>query len=108
MAGDDLNILDPTHNRGKVKMINSFTAFQEQVETVIKKFKGGPAKSSDVRGQIQTNTSTHGNTGRPQVQGTACGGMNHLRKDCHEDVFCTRCQTRCHTTEMCHVPTKEV
>ena len=66
-AGDDLNILDPTHNRGKVNRINSFTAIQEQVETVIKKSKGGPGKSSDVRGQIQTNTSTHGNTGRPQV-----------------------------------------
>ena len=32
----DLNILDPTHNRGKVNRINSFTATQEQVETVIK------------------------------------------------------------------------
>ena len=29
----DMNILDPTHNRGKVKIINSFTTNQEQVET---------------------------------------------------------------------------
>ena len=63
-------------------------------------------KSSDARGQIQPNTSTHGNTGRPQVQCTACGGMDHLRKDCHKDVFCTRCRTRSNTTEMCCVPTK--
>ena len=37
MVGADLNIWDPTHNRGKVNRINSFTAAQEQVETVIKK-----------------------------------------------------------------------
>ena len=35
---------------------------------------------------------------------TACGGYDHLRKDCHEDVFCNRCRTRSHATEMCHVP----
>ena len=35
MVGADLNISDPTHNRGKVNRINSFTATQEQVETVI-------------------------------------------------------------------------
>ena len=67
MVGADLNILDPTHNRGKVNGINSFTAAQEQVETVAKQSKGGPVKSSDARGQTQPSTSTHGNTGRPQV-----------------------------------------
>ena len=36
MVGANLNILDPTHNRGKVNRINSFTATQEQVETVVK------------------------------------------------------------------------
>ena len=30
----NLNILDPTHKRGKVKRINSFTATPEHVETV--------------------------------------------------------------------------
>ena len=34
MMEADLNISDPTHNRGKVKRINSFTATPEQVETV--------------------------------------------------------------------------
>ena len=63
-------------------------------------------KSSHTRSQAQPSTSTQGSTGRPQVQCTACGGLDHLRKDCCEDVFCTRCRTRYHTTEMCHVPTK--
>ena len=36
MVGADLNISDPTHNRGKVNRINSFTTDQEQVETMIK------------------------------------------------------------------------
>ena len=82
----DLNISDPTHNRGKVKRINSFTVTQEQVETVKRQSKGGPVKSSDARHQTQPGTSTHGNTGRPQVSCTACGGTDHLRKDCCEDV----------------------
>ena len=34
-----------------------------------------------------------------------CGG-DHLRKDCHQDTFCTRCRSRSHNTEMCCVPTK--
>ena len=67
MVEADLNISDPTHNRGKVKRINSFTATQEQVETVIRPSKGGPVKNSDARGQTQPSTSTHGSTGRPQV-----------------------------------------
>ena len=67
MMEADLNILDPTHNRGKVKRINSFTATQEQVETVKRQSKGGPVKSSDARHQTQPSTSTHENTGRPQV-----------------------------------------
>ena len=67
MMEADLNISDPTHNRGKVKRINSFTATQEQVETVKKQSKGGPVKSSDARCQTQPSTSTHENTGRLQV-----------------------------------------
>ena len=63
----DLNISDPTHNRGKVNRINSFTAVQEQVEMATKQSKGGSVKSSDARGQTQPSTSSHGYTGRPQV-----------------------------------------
>ena len=39
MMEANLNISDPTHNRGKVKRINSFTATQEQVETVKRQTK---------------------------------------------------------------------
>ena len=102
----DLNTSDTTHNRGKVKRIHSFTANQEQVETVRKPSKGGKVKSSHARSQTQPSTSTQGSTGRPQIWCTTCGGADHLRKDCHEDVFCTRCGTRSHATEMCCVPTK--
>ena len=41
-----------------------------------------------------------------QMNCTACGGNDHLRKDCHEDIFCNRCRTRSHMTEVCHVPVK--
>ena len=68
--------------------------------------KGGRVKSSQARIQAQPSTTTQGSTGRPQVRCTTCGGADHLRKDCHEDVFCTRCGTRSHATEMCCVPTK--
>ena len=97
---------DPTHNRGKVKIINPFTTNQEQVETQRKPSKGGKVKSSHVRSQAQPSTSTQRSTGRPQVWFTAYGGVDHLRKDCREDVFCTRCRTRSHAPEMCNVPTK--
>ena len=63
----DLNTLDSTHNRGKVKRINSFTTTQEQVETMRKPSKGGKVKSSHTRSQAQPSTSTQGSTGRPQV-----------------------------------------
>ena len=101
-----MNTLDPTHNRGKVKIINSFATNQEQMETVTKPSKGGRVKSSQARIQAHPSTSTQGSTGRPQVRCTTCGGADHLRKDCREDVFCTRCRTRSHTTEICHVPIK--
>ena len=63
----DMNTSDPTHNRGKVKIINSFATNQEQVETVRKPSKGGKVKSSHTRSQAQPSTSTQGSTGRPQV-----------------------------------------
>ena len=101
-----MNTSDPTHNRGKVKIINSFAATQEQMKIMAKPSKGGKVKSLQARIQAHPSTSTQGNTGRLQVRCTACGGADYLRKDCHEDVFCTRCRTRSHTTEMCHVPTQ--
>ena len=51
MVGADLNISDPTHNRGKVNRINSFTTVQEQVEIVTKQSKRGQVESPDARGQ---------------------------------------------------------
>ena len=36
---------------------------------------------------------------------SACGG-DHLRKDYHQDTFCTRCRSRSHNTKMCHAPTE--
>ena len=63
----DLNNLDPTYNRGKVKIINSFTTNQEQMEMVTKPSKGGKVKSSQARIQAHPSTSTQGNTGRLQV-----------------------------------------
>ena len=67
MMEADLNISDPTHNRGRVKRINSFTATTEQVEIVKRQSKGGPVKSSNARHQTQPSTSTQEDTGRPQV-----------------------------------------
>ena len=108
MVGTDLNISDPTHNRGKINRINSFTTTQERTDTEIKQSKGGPVKSSDTRSHSQPSTSIQGESCRPQVHCTACGGTDHLRKDCHEDVFCNRCRTRSHATEVCRVPAKPV
>ena len=96
-----LNISDPTHNRGKVKRVNSFETAQEQTVTEAKQSKGGPVKSSDTRGHPQPGTSNQGESCRPQIICTACGRNDHLRKDCHKDVFCNRCRTRSHATEMC-------
>ena len=60
MVGTDLNISDPTHNKGKITRINSFTTTQEQTDTATKQSKGGPVKSSDTRGHLQPSTSTQG------------------------------------------------
>ena len=67
MMEANLDILDPTHNGSKVKRINSFTATQKQVETVKRQSKGGPVKNLEARCQTQPSTSTHENTGRPQL-----------------------------------------
>ena len=99
-----LNISDLTYNRGKVNRVNSFNTAQEQMDTEAKQSKGGPVKSSDTRGHSQPGTSNQVESHRLQMICTACRGDDHLRKDCHEDVFCNKCRTRSHTTEMCRVP----
>ena len=94
MVEADLNISDPTHNRGKVNRVSSFTTTQEQMEMVTRPSKGGPVKRSDARSQTQPSTSTHGNTGRPQVHCTTCGGTDHLRKDCLWGCFLHKMQNK--------------
>ena len=71
--------------------------------TGAKQSKGGPVKSSDSRGHPQPGTSNQGESCRPQIICTARGRNDHLRKDCHKDVFCNTCRTRSHATEMCRV-----
>ena len=94
-----LNISDPTHNRGKINRVNSFDAAQDWAKADAS--KGGPFKSSDARGHPQPGTSNQSESRRPQIICTACRRNDHLRKDCREDVFCNKCRTRSHATEMC-------
>ena len=107
-GGLGFNTSDPTHNRGKVKIVNSFTEPQEPPK---KSLKGGKVKSSQGAQpksviQLITSSQTPSNSKwRPLVHCSACGG-DHLRKDCHHDTFCTRCRSRSHNTDMCHTPTK--
>ena len=82
-----LNISDPTHNRGKINRVNSFNTAQEWVNAEAKMSKGGPFKSSGTKGHPQPSGSNQVESCRPQLNCTACGGHDHLRKDCHEDVF---------------------
>ena len=97
-----MNISDPTHNRGKINRVNSFDTTQEWVKADAS--KGGPFKSSGMRGHPQPSGSNQVESHRPQLNCTTCRGCDHLRKDCHEDVFCNKCRTRSHATEMCQVP----
>ena len=60
-----------------------------------------------MKGQPQPNGSNHVESCRPQLNCTACRGCDHLRKDCHKDVFCNSCKTRPHATEMCRAPTQQ-
>ena len=93
----NLNSLDPTHNRGKINRVNSF----ESAESKTKMSKGGPFKSTGMKDHPTPSSSNQMPSHRPQLICTACGGSDHLRKDCHEDVFCNNCRTRSHATEMC-------
>ena len=103
-----LNISDPTHNRGKINRVNSFDTTPERTDTGAKMPKGGWFKSSSTKGHPQPNSSNQVESCRPQLNCTACGGHDHLRKDCHKDVFCNRCRIRSHATEMCRAPTQPV
>ena len=82
-----LNSSDPTHNRGKVNRVNSINTTQEWVAATLKNSKGGPFKTSGMKSQPQPSSSNQVESHRPQLNCTACGGCNHLRKDCHKDVF---------------------
>ena len=113
--GSGLHISDPTHNRSKAKIIDSFQGISDQLklqEINKEQPKGGKKMSSQgaqTKSQQQPSTNSHispRNAGRPQVHCSACGGKDHLRKDCQQDTFCTRCRSRSHSTEMCCAPTK--
>ena len=54
-----------------------------------------------MKGHPPPSGSNQTDSHRPQLSCTACGGCDHLRKDCREDVFCNNCRMRSHTTEMC-------
>ena len=96
-----LNRSDPTDNRGKVNRVNSFEIAQERAANLLKMSKGGPIKNSSTKSQPRQSTSNQMESRRSQLGCTACGGCDHLRKDCREDVFCNNCRTRSHAMEMC-------
>ena len=96
-----LNRSDPTDNRGKIKRINSFEIAQERAINSGKISKGGPVKRAGSRILQEPSTSSHAEQRRQQLNCTACGRQDHLRKDCREDVFCNNCRTRSHATEVC-------
>ena len=96
-----LNRSDPTDNRGKIKRINSFEIAQERAINPGKIPKGGPVKRAGSRILQGPSTSSHAEQRRQQLNCTACGRQDHLRKDCREDVFCNNCRTRSHATEVC-------
>ena len=96
-----LNSSDPTHNRGKINRVNSFESAHERMDPRAKVSKGGPFKSSGMKGHPPPTSRNQVESHRPQLNCYACGGCDHLRKDCHEDVFCSKCRTRSHATEMC-------
>ena len=75
-----LNISDRTHNRGKVKRVNSFDTTQEQMVTEAKQSKGGPVKRSDSRGHPQPGTNIQGESHRLQIICAACRRHDHPEK----------------------------
>ena len=91
-----LNRSDPTDNRGKIKRNNSFEIAQERAVSSAKISNGGPVKRAGSTFQHGPSTSNQAERRRPQLNCTACGRQDHLRKDCREDVFCNNCRTRSH------------
>ena len=79
-GGANFNTSDPTHNRGKAKIINSFTESQDSPN---KSSKGGKIKSSqgvqhEREPQLSTSSKTTSNDEwRPLFHCSACGG-DHL------------------------------
>ena len=107
VGGSNFNNSDLTHNRGKAKIVDSFAGILDQ----LKQTKGCKIKNSQSdQTNTQPSTSSHispRNTGRPQAHCSACGNMDHLRKDYQQDTFCIRCKSWSHTTKMCCAPTKQ-
>ena len=61
-GGSQLNSSDPTYNRGKAQMINSFTDLQDMQDQEKKSSKGGKKKSSQgaqSKNQPKLSTSSH-------------------------------------------------
>ena len=96
-----MNSSDPTHNRGKIHRVNSFESAHERTDSRTKMSKGGPFKSSGMKGHPPPSGSNQMDSRRPQLNCTSCRGHDHLRKNCHEDVFCNNFRMRSHATEMC-------
>ena len=106
-GGLGLNTSDPTHNRGKASIVNSFANLED---TQKKSSKGGKVKGSQgaqpkIQPQPSTSSQATSSTWRPLVHCSACGG-DHVHKDCHRDTFCTNCRSRSHNTGMFHAPMK--
>ena len=107
IGGADFNTLDPTHNRGKAKIIDSFTESQEPPKKSSGKVKSSQENQHKNEPQPSTSSQTPSNgEWRPLVHCSACGG-DHLRKDCCSDTFCTKCRSKSHNTDICCVPTKQ-
>ena len=102
-----LNRSDPTDNRGKIKRINSFEIAQERSVSSLKISKGGPVKRVGSKMQHGPSTSNQAEQRRQQLNCTACGRQDHLRKDCRkmfsatiaeQDLMQPRCAGHYHNT----------
>ena len=103
-----LNTSDPTHYRGKAKLVNSLTEPQEPTKKSLKGVKLKSSQGAQPKNIIQPSTSSHTPSNgewRPLVHCSTCRG-DHLRKECCCDTFCTRCRSRLHNTDMCRAPTE--
>ena len=123
-GGSCLHSSDPTHNKGKVQILNLFAGMTGQLtsqqvdkepSSVQTLGKGGKKKTSQgaqANTQPQPGTSSNpfprnSSTGRSQVHYSACGGNDHLRKDYQQDNYCTKCRLKSHATSMCQASVKQ-